>query len=387
MLLLSTIVITFNTYDNGRFLIVAFIAFIIRLVLIYLESYYAIFGHGDLVDYLPFFDLYLESTWSSFFTKTHVFFYTSLYPGWLYSVLGATDGIIAIKAFSALFSILVIIPLNSIIKSTTGIKLDNVFSALILFWPTWLRFSIEVGRSSITAFFLLCTIAIMYKLILKQSLFLYCLLAISIYVTLYLRIHYVAIILPMLVLGLMRVLERLPKSASLLIFTFLSFLFITLSYKFYFSNLGSYIELDSVEGLSNFASRREEGGSVYLVGIYPTSILDLLWYLPLHAFYFMYSPMIFDVRSAFQLGSSLQSLLVLFITYKLLINRVVFRKVKLVLVVILCGAIGFGSVTKNAGGAERWRLPFTLIILSLAICAVRKREEINSIEIVRKEPK
>ncbi|NHN72897.1 hypothetical protein, partial [Vibrio fluvialis] len=380
LLMIFTLIVIFSVYEDGKYSLPVFFALIIRLALIYFERNYPIFGHGDLVDYLPFFEYYKQSSWTYYISRTHVFFYTALYPGWLYEHLGDTHGIFAIKAMSAFFSILVIFPLNSIIKSIYGVRIDSFYTYIIFLWPTWLRYSIEVGRTSITAFFLLGTIAIILDLLngfhLKNILTLF----VFIFFTLYLRIHYVAVLLPVFIIVLMRMMSNLPKIISVIILVAFGSCLILVSYQFYFAKLGSYIELDSVEGLANFASKREEGGSAYLGGLYPSSVFDLLWYLPIHAFYFMFSPMIFDVRSAFQLGSSLQALFTMFIIFRIVKNKLLLSLSKTILAVILCGAVGFGAVTKNAGGAERWRLPFTLIILSLGVTLKRRNLEYISVK-------
>ncbi|AWK81319.1 hypothetical protein [Photobacterium damselae] len=376
LLLFFFIVITFTLYESRKFLILSICGFVLRLLLIFIETRYPIFGHGDLVDYVPFFDFYQDSTWSFFIQRTHVFFYTALYPGWIYSIFHFDSAIVVIKIFSAFFSILVLIPLNESIKYiNNNVGINNFYANIITFWPTWLRYSIEVGRSSITCFFLISTVAVILSILSKYSLKKFVLLLLLTFMTVYLRIHYVAVLLPIFVYFIYVLLKPLPKIVSLLVFSVLSFAFFIFSYKFYFSNLGAYIDLNSVDGLTEFASRREEGGSVYLVGIYPSNILDLFWYLPIQAFYFMFSPMIFDVRSAFQLGSSIQALFIMFICIKIFLNKRIRYISKPIILMVLCAALAFGAVTKNAGGAERWRLPFVLIILSIGSCfKVRENE-------------
>ncbi|MDZ7898027.1 MAG: hypothetical protein U5N85_08370 [Arcicella sp.] len=67
-------------------------------------------------------------------------------------------------------------------------------------------------------------------------------------------------------------------------------------------------ESDQVEG--------ESSGSAYLTGVYPQKLTDLLYYMPLQGFYFLFSPMLWDVSKIEQLISSLFSLIMLILLYQ-----------------------------------------------------------------------
>jgi hypothetical protein len=81
----------------------------------------------------------------------------------------------------------------------------------------------------------------------------------------------------------------------------------------------------------------------------------------------MFSPMPWDIRTGFAAGSSVQALIMFTLCFKAL--REGWKNIKnnqvlnLLLITVLFTTLAFGSVVKNAGSAERWRLPSTLILM------------------------
>ena len=153
---------------------------------------------------------------------------------------------------------------------------------------------------------------------------------------------------------------------------------------------GTVYDIRSINQLTAIVSfTKQRGGSVYLAGVYPRSFIDLVWYLPLHAFYFMFSPMPWDAAKAFVIGSSLQAwILLALVAVSLRYNRQVYVRnlhIKVLTVTLLLVAIGFGAVTKNAGGAERWRLPITLILLPITCTLARPTESQKENQILSPE--
>jgi hypothetical protein len=141
-----------------------------------------------------------------------------------------------------------------------------------------------------------------------------------------------------------------------------------------------FIDILSVSTIRNYAKGQAKGGSVYLPELYPSSMLDLLWYLPVQGFYFLFSPMPWDILrigNILSVIAGVQSILLLVLVGLALYYRTNYifndwRIIALLMTVVLT-AVGFGSITKNAGAAVRWRLPSTLLVLIITTNLLHRR--------------
>jgi len=130
------------------------------------------------------------------------------------------------------------------------------------------------------------------------------------------------------------------------------------------------LEGDSLDNAVSMAKGGEFGGSVYLEGIYPNTVLDWIWYSPLQGFHFLFSPMPWSIHTPFAAVSSLQAWIVLLLClygfYKA--RKVMWNNqlLKLLLITLLFTSLAFGAGVKNAGSAERWRMPLTLIAIMVS---------------------
>ena len=152
--------------------------------------------------------------------------------------------------------------------------------------------------------------------------------------------------------------------------------------------LYEYIEpygVDLPADIIRIAKYHARGSSAYLVHLYPQQWLDYFWYLPLHAFYFMFSPMPWDVWEIPRFSTVISMLLawsllglslyVLLRRHRYIVSN--WRTGSLLSTVALV-AVGFGAVVKNAGSAVRWRLQSTLFLLFVLMRIVyMTRREMN----------
>ncbi|MDJ0773834.1 MAG: hypothetical protein QNJ49_10480 [Mastigocoleus sp. MO_167.B18] len=352
----------------------------IRLSIIFIHEETRFFGDNDISDYLRYFEEFSRS-WDADllgYLKPHVPLYTTLYPGWIFNIFGES-GFWVIRIANAALGVAIVAPLTWLNQTIFGKKLRQSQALLVLLWPTWLRYTVEVGRAAPSVFAVVLGVSGMLAILSSRKIrnkFLVCIFtSIGVFLGFLLRIHYLTYFIP---IASMTFLHQVHKSKiSPYIRPILYFIGIVIILGVTFGLLAVYNQfaqfrttnsvLDSPEGALEYAQAREEGNSAYLQGIYPRNPFDLLWYVPIHALYFMFSPMPWDISSAFSAGSSLQALILLILCFKAWRQG---RKViktqllQLLLITILFVAMVFGSVTKNAGGAERWRLPSTLILLT-----------------------
>ena len=127
----------------------------------------------------------------------------------------------------------------------------------------------------------------------------------------------------------------------------------------------------TTEGIVESAGERGlEAGSAYLEGINPRSPIDFIWYAPVKAVYFIFSPMPWSISSVFAAGSSIQAMFLLYLCIKGWRNRkyINYNKtlLKNLMISIVFVALTLGVFVNNAGSAERWRFPSTLILITVS---------------------
>ncbi|MBW4567549.1 MAG: hypothetical protein KME31_05855 [Tolypothrix carrinoi HA7290-LM1] len=383
VLLVAVITLLLFLWINAflkKYLFIVVLGFIVRLFLIFIQEETHFFGDADIEDYLPYLERFSQAVSTDLFgyIEPHVPFYNILYPGWIFNAFGES-GLWVIRTFNATLGVAAIAPLVWINQIIFGKKLSELQAALVIFWPTWLRYNIEVGRAAPSVLAVLFGISGLLAIIsypkARNNLLAQLYTCIGVFFSCYLRIHYIAYFIPIASLAFLTQVGKLKISPY--IRPILYFISIILTLLITFATVGIYQQLsqgnnsgmifESTEGTLGYLEMREEGNSAYLQGVYPRTPFDWIWYSPLQGFYFMFSPMPWDVRTAFAAGSSLQALILFLLCFQALKKGwKLFKsneRIKLLLLSLFFVALAFGSVTKNAGGAERWRLPSTLILI------------------------
>jgi len=379
--IITILLVIWANFFCNKYLGIVVIAFSVRLLLIVIHENTRVFGEADINDFLPYFEEF-GKLWDkdvSSFIKPHAPFYTFLYAGWIFNAVGES-GLWTIRMISAALGVATIAPLNGINRLVFGKSLSRYQALIVTLWPTWMFHTRDVGRTSISVLLVLLSIYALLGTLasskaqlspkVKVLTFLYLFFAI------FIRIHYLAYFVPIFFFTLLSQVNKSnisPYIRPILyfifsIFGFLLIIFITAIYQQLSQETYGLSGVGSQEDAVSFIKGGEWGGSVYLEGIYPNTFIDWIWYLPLHAFYFMFSPMPWDIHNAFVAGSSLQSLILLFFCYKSSHLGIKLLKrnemLRLLLLIILFASLSLGAGVKNAGSAERWRLPSTLILIT-----------------------
>lgn len=301
------------------------------------------------------------------------FFQSSMYAGWLIKLSGPND-LLPLRIIQSCLSVIILAPIFSIVKLTIGKNISVYNAAIVLNWPTWLiRFSISVGRTSLSVIFILWGISCILEYINSKKpvyLIFFVVCAISTY---FLRFYYLVIFLfPVGIYfwnSIFQIKNQIKKIGfAVLIIT--TIIFLTLRFG---ENIIKEILLEMLE--QKATGDQIGGGSSYLENIIPTSIIQLIWYLPLHGFYFMLSPLIWDVKSAAQLANSIQSLFFIWIWASSMgytIPKNLFSKYKSIIYGLLISSILLGAGVKNASAADRWRQPISLILIGIFLSKKQK---------------
>src|SRR5690606_27386048 len=124
-----------------------------------------------------------------------------------------------------------------------------------------------------------------------------------------------------------------------------------------------------LEMIAERARNDVRGATAYLQRFSPQYIWDWVWYLPLHGFYFLFAPLPWHAAAAsnpLAWGSAIQKLFLLISVLWVCLHR---RKYidgmqlkKVFLVAIFIASMLMGSGVKNAGSAERWSMPLTVML-------------------------
>lgn len=371
-------------FKGGRYFVPLIIGLIARLLLIFVHEYTRLFGELDLSDYEGDFRSFVDNRQlGKTYWGVHVPAYVVLYPGWLYYFFGH-KGVWLIRVANAAVSLFAMAPLILIHKRIFGKEMSSKIALLVVLWPSWLRYSIEAGRSAAVAFFVLFALRYWLEFVERPSLKVF---VVSIVVSLYaiiLRVHHVAYFMPVGVYFLYERLKQIRNKHLKLVVFPLAVLFMIFvivgSVGLYRSVIGwRGFDIQSMQQLVMFTQIRETGGSAYLRGIYPSSMSGLIWYLPLQAFYFIFSPMPWDAGKPFVIGSSIQAWILLIIVWRSIRYNWQFykrnRPLKILMLCLFLVVVGWGAVSKNAGAVERQRMPITLALLSIVPVLARRPDE------------
>ncbi|QLH81218.1 hypothetical protein [Halosimplex pelagicum] len=360
-------------YRDGRYWVVFGSAFAARLMLIGVQESFTLFGREDIVDYQPYFIEFLEilqnGTFVAFIQK-QVGAYTILYPGWLYALLGS-GGMWSIRLANAVLSLLIVIPLNEISRRIWGRDLRRWQLVAVLFWPSYIRFSIEVGRTVPTVLFstwLIATVLTLFETPNRRTVIS---LALAILATGLLRVHYVFYgVMAAGTIAVHRVLTADDRHTRIGITASAVGLFAIVFAIFdrVIPDVSSF-SLSSIRSLARGTAR---GDSAYLTDVFPETVFDLVWYLPLQGIHFLLAPspwLVMDLAMPMAVIAGISAWLVVGLLSATLWHRhgQILDDWRLTAVFgsLFLTTIGFGAVTKNAGAAVRWRLPTTLLLLAV----------------------
>jgi len=369
-LLVALFTILFSIlYGESRYFSILLAAFAARLVFI---PIFTSVMQADVLDYLPYFVRFSELVTEHGvvraaieFFGVHVNFYTLLYPGYIYTLLGQ-DGLIVIRMMNAGLALLILPVLNGINKVVFGKRLKRWQAALVLFWPAYAFLSVELGRTVPSVLLVCFSVYAFLKLINDISLAnSFVLLGASVGVAA-IRVFYSVYVFGLFSLIYVYKTSRSDRKALHVgvvgVISGLSVLVV--------KQLVPY--QISIRRINDLASSMAHGGSSYLTTTYPESFIDLIWYIPLQGVYYQFSPFIWDlfrISDPLSLVAFLQSILVLSALVLVALNRdsdLVNWQFYLVLIGALAVPFVLGVGVKNAGAAVRWRIPTDILIVSLA---------------------
>jgi hypothetical protein len=371
------------SYFCSRYLAMMLFGVCIRFVFILIHEQTRIFTDADINDFLPYyldFKLAIQSGNVIGFIEPHAAFYSALYAGWIFSVVGE-NGFWVERLINSLLAVSVVAPLSRIHYAIFGKSISPLQVLLIVVWPSWIVYSVYIGRTVLSVLCVLISLSILLEIFNTRKAtqisrmlpgFIF-----SVFLVCMLRVHEIAYFIPILSLGLLGRIARLKNATYLKPVLYLVSFSIAVVTSVGLISLyqkmiaGRYnLEGDSLENAVAMAKGGEFGGSTYLEGVYPNSILDWVWYLPLQGFHFLFSPMPWNIHVPFAAVSSLQAWIILGLCVYGFYRARKFMwsnsLLKLLLITVLFTSLAFGSGVKNAGSAERWRMPLTLILLTVS---------------------
>jgi len=327
---------------------------------------------ADTADYLPAFRQFsrlienegILSTIPSYIDR-HVQFYTILYPGYIYTVYGES-GLPLIRVINACLSVIAFLILSEINKLVYHKQFNRWQAAIILFWPSYVFFSVEVGRTVVGIIFILLSVYSFLKVIISHKIKFVLLFIFASTAVVMTRVYYAAY--PLSLVAIMYFYKSYLNRSNYLQTG------MTISIVGAGSAIGVFLfpyEF-SIERVNSLAAGIAHGGSAYLTTVYPASLLDLIWYAPLQAIYFQFSPFLWDV---FQIGGFLAVIAFFQATLVILILAATAIKIRsplmnwkfgLLILTTFAVALLLGIGVKNTGAAMRWRLPSELLIIAIS---------------------
>jgi hypothetical protein len=384
-----------------KYFLILLLGLTLRLLAIAVHEKTRAFGDGDIVDFLPFFEMFREAWKTDLigYLKPHVPTYTVLYAGWIFDALGE-DGFWVIRLINAIFGVSVLAPLARINQVIFGTSLTRGQALLIVLWPSWIKHNTDIGRTALSVLLVLLGIAGLLtfisssQMLRRKNFTHYLYTPIGLILGVLLRTHYIAYFIPILSLASIDLIrkKRMSPYLRLMLYPLAIALAVAigagilLAYQSLSQDTYGSSVLDSQDGAVDYAKAGEWGGSVYLEGIYPNTLVDWLWYAPIQGFYFLFSPMPWTIRSAFIAGSALQAMASFILCVrafpvgkKLWKHNEMFR---LLVITLLFGTLAFGSFVKNAGSAERWRLPTILVMLTTTTTMLKLSKDVSRAPVI-----
>ena len=165
------------------------------------------------------------------------------------------------------------------------------------------------------------------------------------------------------------------QSFVLIIFA-LGLFYSVVSNQVYIPKLG-YFEEINLGYLISESKARMIGNASYGEILYISSITDLniLYKIPLRFFYFLFSPLPWDVQKLTHLIGMLDGFVYMFLVYLILSNLKVIMKdpfLRIVLIILICYTLMFAFGVSNFGAGLRHRTKFFIFILLLAAPFISK---------------
>lgn len=363
-------------YDDSKFFILMTAALCLRLLII--VTFSEITG-ADLSDYLPYFKQFstLLATENLFhavttFVDTHVPFYTILYPGYIYTIYGES-GILLIRIINVCLSIAILPVLNGINKLVFNREFAHWQAGLILFWPSFAFFSVEVGRTVPSVLLVLMSTYFFLRILVSFSrVNLGIFLMISGALTM-MRVYY--FIYPLSLLSVLIGYNSLRNRNNKLVPVLSGIVGSTAV----LLGISAFPYSFTLQRINSLARGIAHGDSAYLTTVYPGSMLDLLWYVPIQGIYFQFSPFIWDViriGGLLTIIAFLQASIVIILLISALNARtssIINGRFIIVSLALLVVTLAVGIGVKNTGSAMRWRLPTELLLITLTSTIVHHR--------------
>ena len=383
--LLTGITTTLYVVSKINDRVIVFSMIVLKLIITFLESKYQILGPNANVEFFYWLEIWedLKDDNNGLIYSEDFLFYYNLYPAFLVDIFNETSTLL-VRIVNASISILFLLPTFSILKITIPNRVINYVPLIIciLFWPSILRTTIDCGRTSLSVFFTLCSLYATVRLNKKISITTILLLTLFSLLTYKLRKWYIFFPMTLIVVfGLEKIRSIDSIFRKLLLFFIFFLVFLTISNIFQMLNLiGSTDLMSFVISYTNDVlkeSDQVDGGSSYLVNFYPQNFLSLFLYIPIQGFFFLYSPFLWQVSSFKILVSSIFSFITLVGTFKILFRKGQINSKLVLLSVIFTGLI-LGVGVKNAGSAERWRIPITIITITYFFTKTSKVENISN---------
>jgi hypothetical protein len=213
----------------------------------------------------------------------------------------------------------------------------------------------------------------------------------SIFAAVMIRPAHLAFFLPLMLIYLLSIANYLSRSIE--IRTLMTVLFSMFGFAVAYVLIGAYNQIAAQAQIANLDVLAERamvinsGATAYLNGVYPRSPLDFVWFLPIHAVYFLFSPMPWHAMAA---STPLAWLSVLFAWLTLYwFLQLIYRRrkyfsnnklLKCLILTLVFSATVMGAGVKNAGSAERWRYPITNMLLIVFSGTVLLRSNRNSLD-------
>jgi len=374
----------FKIWQSGKYFKVALISLLIRLLLTPLfEIYSSKIVSAEIPELLQWFVEWQKYTEIEGFKNIifnpfgiegarGMYLYYTMYAGWLLDWTDTKD-MIPLRLFTCSLSLYIIVFATKLVKWLYGILLTEKQLFIIANWPFWLYYSVMLGRTMPSVIIPMIGILATYKLLEKFSIKNLFLVLFTFWLTIILRTFYSLFFLSTflsffiyktLLIGKKN--EHILQKIILIIFSII--FLISLSNFFNVQDAFSLVadslaESDQVEG--------EGTGSSYLTSFYPKKYVDLLYYMPIQGIYFLFSPMLWDVYKLELLISSIFSIILLYMLLRIFVNKNSYFhnnvRAKMCLVNMMIISMILGSGVKNAGAAQRWRLPIVGILLCITI--------------------
>jgi hypothetical protein len=374
----------FKIWESGKYFKVATISIAIRILLIPLFEFYGskivpselpelLLWYGEWHKYIEvegFQNIILNPF--SIEGPRGMYIYYTMYAGWFLDLTNAED-MIPLRLITSALSLYIIVFAHQIIHWLYGFSVTIKQVFIITNWPFWLYYSTMLGRTMPSVIIPLIGILAMYKLLEVFSIKYLVIVLITFWLTLILRTFYALFFLSTFtsffiykILLTEKKNEKILQKISLIVFSIVSIIIL----KNLFNAQDAFIliaenltQSDQVEG--------DASGSSYLTNFYPQKYFDLLYYMPVQGIYFLLSPMIWDIHKVEQLISCIFALILFYLFIKSVFQNKnapqIGIRAKMVILNMIFVSMILGAGVKNAGAAQRWRLPITTILLCVVM--------------------